>query len=292
VEILLALGAAASYGTADFAGGRLTKKVGAVVVVLFSQVAAFVLLLGLLAVWKGSFSGSAIVWGTTAGAAVVVGTCLLYRGLAIGRVSVVAPITAVLAAGIPALFGVAVGERPGPAAVLGGAIGLFAVVTITRAPQPVEATTSASAAGQVGVVHSRRSQRGVPEALGAGVGFGLFFVLLDRSPDDSGIWPLVATRISEIAIAGAIVALGRLSVELRSGTALRLFMLGFVNVAADIFYLLATREGLLSLVAVITSMYPAVTVVLARVVLSERVLAQQSVGLALAGASVVLIATG
>jgi drug/metabolite transporter (DMT)-like permease len=132
----------------------------------------------------------------------------------------------------------------------------------------------------------------VIDAFGAGLGFGLFFILLDRSPEDSGLWPLVATRVSMVASLGLVVAVGRVSVRTPAGTGLRLLGLGVINTVADLLYLLATRSGLLSLVALITSMYPAVTVGLAGLTLRERISGQQLAGFALAAVSVVLIALG
>jgi drug/metabolite transporter (DMT)-like permease len=277
VEILLALGAAVSYGVSDFTGGLLSRTTRVFVVVLLSQIVSSALLLGVVPFWEADVSGSAIGWGAAAGLAGVSGASLLYRGLAIGRMSVVAPITGVLGAGVPVVVGLAAGERPGPMALAGAGLGLLAVVLISRAPDPaVDAPPD--------------SPRGIAEALGAGLGFGLFFVLLERSPVDSGLWPLVGTRISMIVLVGGIVALGRISVRIPAGMALPLVGLGFVNVLSDLLYLLATRRGLLSLVAVITSMYPATTVLLARLFLDERMAGQQLVGLAMGGVSVALIA--
>lgn len=283
MEILLALGAAVSYGVSDFTGGVLSRTTRVFVVVLLSQLVSSALLLGVVPFWEGSFSGTAIGWGAAAGLAGVAGASLLYRGLAIGRMSVVAPITGVLAAGVPVVFGLAVGERPGPIALTGVGLGLIAVVTISRTPNPSES---------VAVETPLHSREGIVEALGAGLGFGLFFILLERSPVASGLWPLVGTRISMIVLVGGVVAIGRVSVRLPAGVALPLVGLGFVNVLADLLYLLATRRGLLSLVAVITSMYPAATVTLARLILDERMSGQQLIGLGLAAVSVALIASG
>jgi drug/metabolite transporter (DMT)-like permease len=130
--------------------------------------------------------------------------------------------------------------------------------------------------------------QGVVEALGAGVGFGLFFILLERAPDDSGLWPLAGTRISFIACA-LLAAVAGITARPSTGMMRSLVWLGFINLAADLLYLLATRAGLLSLVAVITSLYPAATVALARVVLDERMVKQQLVGVVCAALSVTLI---
>jgi drug/metabolite transporter (DMT)-like permease len=215
----------------------------------------------------------------------IAGAALLYRGLAIGRMSVVAPITAVLAAVIPLSFGLAMGERPGSLALMGVLVGLAAVTLISRSPEPDFANgpeeTPTPARSWLG-------GQGVVEALGAGVGFGLFFILLERAPDDSGLWPLAGTRISFIACA-LLAAVAGVTTRPSTGMVHSLVWLGFINLVADLLYLLATRAGLLSLVAVITSLYPAATVALARVVLDERMVKQQLVGVVCAALSVTLI---
>lgn len=291
MEILLALGAAVSYGASDFTGGILSKSTAVFFVVLVSQIVSLVLLLAAVPLWEGDLTTQAIGWGAAAGLAGAVGASALYRGLSIGRMSVVAPISGVLAAGIPVVVGLWLGERPGSLALVGVAVGLVAVVAVSRTPDRAVSTGSTSIVGRPDT-SPRRLGRGVLEGLGAGIGFGLFFVLLERSPADSGLWPLVGTRASMIFIVGAVVAIGGGSSALRGGLLVRLCGLGLINVLADLLYLLATRHGLLSLVAVITSMYPAVTVILARSILREPMAAQQGVGLALAAASVVLIALG
>jgi drug/metabolite transporter (DMT)-like permease len=290
VDILLALGAAVSYGASDFTGGVLSKTTAVFLVLLISQIVSLAVLLAVLPFWEADYSTQAIAWGATAGAAGVAGASALYRGLSVGRMSVVAPISGVLAAGIPVLVGLWLGERPTPLALMGVGAGLVAVVAVSRTPDPGAPAGSTSSVRQQ-VTAAKGPGRGVLEGLGGGIGFGLFFVLLERSPADSGLWPLVGMRTSMIAVA-AVVAIGRLSRSLPTGLVLRLGALGVINVLADLLYLLATRHGLLSLVAVITSLYPAVTVILSRSILREPMDMPQVVGLLLAAASVVLIALG
>jgi uncharacterized membrane protein len=136
VEILLALGAAISYGASDFTGGFISKRAAVFLVVLVSQIVSLAVLLAVLPFWAGNYSREAIGWGATAGVAGVAGASALYRGLSVGRMSVVAPISGVLAAGIPVLVGLWLGERPGPLALIGVAVGLMAVVAVSRTPDP------------------------------------------------------------------------------------------------------------------------------------------------------------
>ena len=289
MEVVLAVGAAIAFGASDFVGGLLSRRAAVFSVVLVSQVVSLVGVLAALLLWETGFSAEALGWGAAAGIAGAAGASALYRGLSIGRMGVVAPISGVLAAVIPVVFGLAFGERPGAIAVVGVALGLVAVTAVSRQPDPVAAAAPASISDDP-VPGDTRSRRGVLEGLAAGVGFGLFFVLLERSPSDSGLWPLAGMRVSIIVLVGCIVVIAGLGVEIGSRSIVRLGALGLLNVIADLLYLLATRHGLLSLVAVITSLYPAVTVLLARSILHERMDRSQVVGLVLAVVSVVLIA--
>ena len=279
MEIVLALGSALAYGVSDFTGGVLSKRAHVFTVILVSQLVSSALLLIALPFWDGLFSWEALQWGAAAGLAGMTGAALLYRGLAIGRMGVVAPITAVLAAAIPLAFALAVGERPGLTALIGVVVGLIAVVLVSSSADAAAAKTSARFGGS-----------GVAEALGAGVGFGLFFILLERTPHESGLWPLAGARVSMIALVVLLVAIARAPARPPAGMGGTLVLLGVTNLGADLLFLLATRTGLLSLVAVITSLYPAATVALARVVLDERMVKQQLVGVVCAAFSVALIA--
>jgi drug/metabolite transporter (DMT)-like permease len=290
MAIVLAIASAIAYGAADFTGGVVTRRAHVFTVVLLSQAVSFALVLGAAPFWAGALSGQAVQWGGAAGVAGLTGAALLYKGLAIGRMSMVAPITGLLSAGIPVLFGIAMGERPGLRALAGVVLGLIAVVMISSAaeggPRAATATlsTSAHAAGN--------PKSGLVEALGAGLGFGLFFIFLERAPSGSGLWPLVASRVSMVGAALLISMVVRAPMPAARKTGLQLAWLGLLNVGADLLFLLATRRGLLSLVAVITSMYPASTIILARLVLRERLGRRQLLGLATAAVAVVLIALG
>lgn len=280
MAILLSMAAALTYGAADFIGGLMTKRNHVFRVVLLSQLlGAIPLLLVFPLLNDGAMSANALLWGAGAGITGGGGVVLLYRGLSIGRMSVVAPITAVEAAVVPVAFGLATGERPGALSLLGVGLALVAVAFISSVKEDVS-----------GAPEPRRS--GVVEALGAGLAFGAFFILLDGVDADSGMWPLLVMRASSIALV-AVGAIGaRVSLRPTPGTLLGIAAAGTFDVAANIFYLLSTREGLLTVVAVVTSMYPAMTVLLARVHLKERFTQLQLVGLVLAGAAITLIATG
>jgi drug/metabolite transporter (DMT)-like permease len=277
---LLALVSALCYGVSDFSGGLAARRVAASTVVLVSN--AFSLLLAVLAValLPGSlYSATDMAWGVAAGAVGLLGVVLLYRGLAIGPMSVVAPLTAVLSAVVPVVVGVARGERPGAVAVIGVVLAVPAMALISREPRREHA--------------ARLSRGALVSALCAGVSFGGFYVLLAQTGSHGGAWPLVGQRAASVVIllALATAAVLRRTAALPDRSALRLGLVaGATDFAANLAYVLATHRGLLALVAVISSLYPATTLLLARGLLQERVGRQQVAGLVLAVVAVALIA--
>ena len=204
--------------------------------------------------------------------------------------SVVAPVTGVVAATLPVLFGVALGERPGLIAMGGVVCALGAVVLISRDEKRSDESGGQTRRSITENIPGHRS--GLEPALGAGASFGLFFILLERAGDNSGLWPIVASRttVTSIFLIAAAVTRTSIFVDLRSAGAMA--VVGVLDVAAITFYVYAARQGLLSLVAVLASMYPAMTVLLARTVLKERFAPSQRIGLVLAAAGIALIALG
>jgi drug/metabolite transporter (DMT)-like permease len=195
--------------------------------------------------------------------------------MVIAPMNVISPVTAVLAAIVPVVFGVAVGERPHVSAWFGIVIGITAVVLVSRTTEDHP--------------HGRIAASTLALACLAGLGFGFYFVFLARAGHDSGLWPLV---ISRIASAAAIVPLARSrgGMRLVRYPALRIVVLaGACDALANMFFLLATRHGYLSLAGVLTSLYPAVTVMLAVGLLHEHTSRVQRLGLGMAAASIVLI---
>lgn len=285
MAVLLGLMSAVLYGAADFSGGLAARRTPALAVVVWSQVIGLGLLLVSLAfVADGPPEMSDLARGALGGVGGGTGVTLLYRGLAIGRMSVVAPITAVGAAIVPVLFGLATGDRPGAAALLGVAVALAAIMLVSLAPAP--AGQPAPAVGWLGLAP------GVVEAVLAGIGFGAFFVLLDGTTEQAGLWPLLGARSSiVVAAVGALATRTPLGLHLGWRSQLpQIAVAGVLDMASNILYLLAVRRGLLSIIAVLVSLYPASTVLLARVVLRERLVRPQIIGLAAAAVGVGLIA--
>lgn len=276
MAVLLALFSAATYGVGDFMGGMAAKRTAAAAVLFWSHLVGVLLLLAVVAVDGGTLTGHDFGLGALGGVAGALGVAMLYRALSIGPMSVVAPITALLAAAVPVAAGFLQGERPAAAAVVGMVVALAAIVLV-------------SAEGEGSLRPS--DLRGVTLALVAGTGFGLFFVALSYTDDSSGMWPLVGARTTSVAAVGALILLGRVDAVVERGrTRVLTAGAGALDVTANVLYLLAIREGLLSVVSVLTSLYPVSTVILARVVLKERFAPLQRIGMAIAIPAAILIA--
>ncbi|HVF73706.1 MAG TPA: DMT family transporter [Acidimicrobiales bacterium] len=281
LAVLLGLIVAASYGAGDFFGGLASRRTPTTSVVVPAHLLGF-LLLGLLLVVdpSGHATDRDLVIGAASGVCGGIGVFLLFRGLATGRMSVVAPITAVGAAVLPVAWGLATGERPSALVLFGVLLALAAVALVARSDDPDDD------------VPADREWAAVGWAVGAGVGFGALFILLAETGDDAGWWPLVSARAASVVAVtvGALVARQQLRPNRPAVPAIAAS--GVLDVTANAVYLLAVRQGLLSLVAVLSSLYPAGTVLLARVVLKERLVKAQLVGLAFALAGVACIAIG
>ncbi|MEV8636425.1 DMT family transporter [Streptosporangium sp. NPDC051023] len=275
IAVVLATLCAVVYGTADFFGGLATRRSRVLAVVVLSQLAGLALVAGLLPFLPGTPTAETLAWGTAAGISGAAGLVLFYRALATGVMSVVAPTTATTSAALPVLFGLATGERPEPTALLGVALALVAVLLVSR-------DTSPAAAG--------RGYGPLLTSLAAGAGFGGFFVLLAQAPDGSGMWPLFGARLSSITLIALLALATRRT--LRPGTgALRIIVTaGALDMTANVLFMLAQQRGMLSLVGVLVSLYPASTLVLARYVLKERLNAVQVAGIGVTLAAVALIA--
>jgi drug/metabolite transporter (DMT)-like permease len=277
VAVLLGLLVAVSYGAADFLGGFSSKRAPAAVIVLQTQILGLVLIAVLvLAIPDQHVIGADLMRGAGAGAGALLGLVLLYRGLAAGAMSIVAPIAAIGAAVLPFAWGLATGERPGALAVVGVGTALVAVALVAAPSEhgpPIE-----------------NHRRELTLALIAGAGFGAVFILFGDTAKASGLWPLMSSRLVSTIVLLIVLSARRTNVRVRGGTGWTVAGTAVLDVAANAMYLVGARIGLVSLVAVLSSLYPASTVLLARIVLDERVTSRQAAGLALAVVGVVLIA--
>jgi drug/metabolite transporter (DMT)-like permease len=279
--LALALASAALYGAADFLGGLAARRTNAIAVVVIAQVsglAALVLMLPLLP--RSTPSQDDWMWGAAAGITGGIGVALLYRALAMGSMAIIAPITAVCAVIVPVTAAFALGERPGTSAIAGIALAIVAIVLV-----------SLPGTGPVRPEHRRAmvDMRGAGTALASGVAIGLFFITLAQTSADAGLWPLVAARgVSSFLFLLLALAVRR-SMQMPQPVLTIVVAGGVLDMLANVLYLLATREGLLSMVVTLSSLYPASTVLLARVVLGEQLSRVQTAGIACALGAVVLI---
>jgi drug/metabolite transporter (DMT)-like permease len=280
---LLALASALLYGAGDFTGGLATRRASTLPVIVLSQASGLLLLLLLFPVLPAATPSRAdLWWGVTAGLTGGAGVALLYRALAIGRMAVVAPTTAVCAVAVPVLVSVALGERPGPLAVAGIVLGLVAIVLVSQQTGTEPATTRTPAG---------RLPAGVGIALVSGVAIGLFLLSLAQTRPEAGMWPILASRSTSVALFGLAALVTRRSLRLR-GVLLLTLACGVIDMTANALYLVAARAGPLSVVVTLASLYPASTVLLARVVLGERLNLRQVAGVACALAAIALIVGG
>ena len=277
---LLALSAAALYGTADFLGGLAARRANTLAVVVTSQGCGLtLLLLSLPLLPEATPAARDLVWGGAAGLIGGVGLALLYRALAVGRMAVVAPTTAVCAVLIAVATGVLRGERLGSLTMLGVALAIVAIVLVSQ---------QRAAAGAVSV-RAGALPPGVGLALVSGVAIGLFFLALAETDAGAGMWPLVAARAASVTLFSVIALVSGRPLRLAAPVARIALVGGAVDVGATALYLLASRYGPLSVVVTLLSLYPASTVILARVVLGERLNGWQVTGVACAALAVTLI---
>lgn len=275
IALLLALGSSLAYGCADFLGGLGARKAHVLRTVMIAAPASLTVELLLWPFLGASFGVSTLAWGAASGVASAAAFALLYRTLAIGPMNVLSPVTALVSAMLPVGVGLFQGERPGAAGLAGLPLALAAVVLVSAGP---------------GAGSARPSRTALLSAFGAGAAIALQLVFLHQAPADSGVGPLIIGRAvsSAVTLAAAGLMYRRLGPE-RPAYAVSATAGGLDSVA-NLLFLLASRSGDLAVVAVITALYPAGTVLLARGVLAERVHRGQLVGLGTAAVAVSLLA--
>jgi uncharacterized membrane protein len=274
VFVVVALLSAAAYGAADFLGGLTSKRADTLAIVVLSQCSGLVLLAVMLPfVADATVTSPDAVWAVAAGVTGGTGVAVLYHALAVGTMAVVAPVTAVCAVVIPVAVAVMLGERPGSSTILGIVVALLAIGLLSRSA-PVN---------QAG----RRSGLGL--ACAAGIAIGLFFVCLARTGRDAGLWPLLLARLASVPLFGVMTLVARRPLTMAPRVAMMAISGGALDMLANLLYLIATRLGPLSIVVTLASLYPASTVLLARLTLGERLTAPQAIGVACAVAAIVVI---
>ena len=270
----LALAAAVLAGTGDFFGGRATKKTNIVSVLAISHFLGLVIILLLAPLMAEEFKTSDFFLGVLASSFGLMGLTLLYRGLAKSPMAIVAPITAVACATLPVGWGLFSGEKLATQQVVGVFVGLLAIFLVSWTPG------------------KRTSIKGllILEALIAGFSFGAFFIVIDGTSETTAPWPVVGSRVFSVLAIFLFVIIRKKSIKPEGNSAPYIIGAGFFDTLANIALLAALNKGLLSLVSILASFYPAVTVLLARLFLKEVMSTSQLIGLALGLTSIGLLA--
>jgi drug/metabolite transporter (DMT)-like permease len=288
---VLGLLTAITYGSADFFAAIASRKVRVVVVTAAASLSGLIVLLLLLPLMGGTFSEQAIFWGLMGGFSSVVALLALYASLALGPISIISPLGALVSAIVPAAIGVALlGESFSILGWFAIALALIAVVLVGFVPP-------SSTSGQVVVMPKPRA---IILAIIAGAGIGLAVTSLARSPIDSGIAPIIVMRTTAATLLGLIVLFGVLRGKkaaaegndqpLTNKIWLTVAAAGVLDAGANIFFTLASRTGTLTVVGVLTALYPLGTILLARLVLKEHVAGIQKIGIALTLTASLLLA--
>ena len=275
VAVALALGASLAWGASDFLAGLNARRLAVALVLLVSQATGLVLV-GAAAIASGEPlpGGDAAILAAAGGIAELVGFAALYRALAVGSMSVVAPISAT-AALLPVVVGLATGEAPGVWQALGIVLALGGAAVASMEP-------GAEGAG-------RRAATGVGLAIVAAVAFGTFFVGMDLAADDGALWAVTISRAAAVAALLAIVVAMRTPVRIEREQLPGLAAVGVLDIAANTMFAFALTVGMAAIVSVLGSLYPVATVALAAVILKERVTGSQRTGVAAALAGIGLV---
>lgn len=272
ITVIFGLAASLSWGSGDFNGGLASRKSNAASVATAAYGIGFVLLIGLALVTREPLpSATDVFWGGVAGVAGAVGLIAFYSALSIGRMGLAAPISAVLTAGLPVIFSAFTEGLPGPLQLGGFVLALLAITLISRPER------------------SKGRPEGIGLALLAGCGFGAFFILISRVSSTETYWPLAVARFTAILFLLLYVLLKRQPALPAMKVAPFVLLAGVLDAFGNVFFVFATHSGRLDVAAVLSSLYPAATVLLAMIVLRERATRLQALGILLALIAVPLI---
>jgi len=276
LPLFLAFLASISWGVGDFLGGLKSRVLPLLVVLSVAQLAGLLAIVSIVVVrGSGPPEPDFVPFAVAGGVAVSVGIGAFFRALAIGTMSVVAPISAVGSA-VPVVYGILLGERPGAGQILGIVLAILGVVLAAREPpKPGESGGTVSAGAGLAVV--------------AALGFGLFLTAMHRASEDDAFWATLVQRATAMAIFAVLLLVRRPSFKTARPHMVGLIAIGLLDVTAAVLFAVASSQGLVSLIAVMASLYPIVTVLLAHVILGERLALSQRVGAGAAFAGVGLI---
>lgn len=278
MTILLSLLTALFFGTGDFCGGLSAKRATILQVVAGSHAVGLLGVIAAAFLLADQFSVRAVLLGAAGGVFGGIGVAFLYRRLAVGPMAVVAPITAITSAAVPALWGTLRGDALSVLARIGVVVALVAIGLVSSSRD--------GAAAHV-------SSRVIGESLLAGVGFGMFFIFLDATQAVNAPWPVVGARlVTVLGISAFMIVTSRRLLPTAKPAIGLIVLTGVFDTGSNVTFLYATNSGALTIVAVLSSLYPIATVLLARAVLSERMTRIQLSGFASALVATVLIAAG
>ncbi len=263
--IIFGLAASLFWGSGDFSGGLASRRDNASSVVLGAYSVGFVLLVLLALIWKEAFpSPIDILWGGLSGISGALGLIAFYSALSIGRMGIIAPVSAVLTAGIPVLFSAYTQGLPTLLQVGGFVLALFAIGLVSRPER------------------TKGRPKGIGLALLAGCGFGCFFVLISRVNPSATFWPLAVARLTSVLVLLVVIGIRRQQVLPKKTVTVLVILAGVLDALGNAFFVLAAHAGRLDVAAILSSLYPAATVVLAALVLRERMTHIQTLGILLA----------
>src|SRR5579859_924689 len=257
--IISGLAASLCWGSGDFSGGLASRSSTSISVIIATYTIGLILLVGLAWIWKEQLpSLTDIIWGTLGALAGVTSTMAFYGALAIGRMGVVAPVSAVMTAGLPVLFSTLTQGIPGPLQIGGFVLALLAIGLISRPER------------------STGRPKGIGLALLAGCGFGCFFILSSRVSPGETFWPLAAGRLASVILMLVLVLVRRQPVRPKKEVGFFILLAGVMDAVGNAFFVLAAHTGRLDVASILSSLYPAATVLLAACILRERVTRIQS----------------
>lgn len=287
LTVILGLTTSLVYGFADFFGAIASRKLSSVLVTAVAGIVGFFFLLTMIPFFGANFSQPAVIAGIAAGVASAIGITALYASLAIGPISIISPLGAVLGALVPMTFGFFIGDRFGPVAWLALSLILVAVVLVGFIP---------------GADVRLPSAKGLALAFVAGAGIGTILIVLKFSPSDSGLASVLVMRLVSAGLLNILLLATWMRLRLRNGSSPKnviagkfwwaVIAAGIFDSSANIFFTLALRSGSLSVVSVLTALYPLGTIILARLILKERIARIQMFGvlLALSGSAILAVA--
>lgn len=276
IAALFGLFAALSWGTGDFAGGVVSRRVGPYRAVFMTEFMSFSLILLTLPFSKEVFPTlNTILWSMGAGIFSTIGLLSLYQAMQHGRISIAAPISAVLAAVVPVVVGIALDGLPKTSVLFAFLLAFIAVILISNEKEPADSALV--------------SKKLIGFAMLSGATFGMYFVMMNRAGQDAVIAPLLISRFAAILVTGSYLLFGRKSFHIESGNWLPLFLSTLFDTGGNAFYILAGQNGRLDITAVLSSLYPGMTVLLAWLILKEKLQLSQWVGILLALVAIALI---